>query len=307
MGLYQKYRPQTFDDVVGNEAEIESFKKALSKKTSPHTFLITGPAGCGKTTLARIAAKQLGAADISMTEINSANNRGIDTAREIIDQMQYAPLGSPVRIFIVDEVHKCTNDWQNAMLKPLEDTPDHVFFFLCTTDPGKIIAPIKSRCTEVKVVALDDTTIYKMLRRICVAEAIETIPKEIIQEVSSNCNGSPRTAMVLLEKIAGMDKVEDMKSVITMGEETERETIELCRVLLDSKSNWKQVGAIIKGIKDLDPEKVRYAVLGYMNAVLLNSGSRRAGVCIECFSDPFYNSGKAGLSLACFQVVSGGE
>lgn len=305
MNLYNKYRPTDWDEIIGNEAEIESLKKALDKKDRPHVFLFVGPSGCGKTTLAKIAAKKLGADELSISEINSANNRGIDTAREIISQMAYIPpTGSGVRIFIIDEVHKTTGDWQNAMLKPLEDTPEHVFFFLCTTNPTKLIAPLKTRCTIIKVTSLDDEAIYRLLRRTAKNEGIEK-DKEILRDIADNCSGSPRTALVLLEKIVGIEDEKMIREIISIGEEAEKEIIDLCRKLLDEKADWKSICDILKGLKDQEPEKIRYAVLGYMNSCLLSRKWHRAAVAIECFSDPFYNTGRAGLTLACFQVIAG--
>jgi len=300
--LYVRYRPQTFDDMIGNEAEIQSLEKSLSKKDRPHTYLLTGPSGCGKTTLARIAAKKLGADELSVSEINSADNRGIDTAREIIQQMTYTPLNGNIRVFIIDELHQTSKDWQNAMLKPLEDTPEHVYFFLCTTDPKKIISTIKNRCTQIKVQSQDSTELYRLLRRTAKIENLE-VSKAILEEISDNCQGSPRAALVLLEKVSAVEDEKMMKEIISMGEEAEKETIDLCRALLGT--NWKSVAEILTKLKDLDPEKVRYAVMGYMNSVVLRSGQAKAAVAIECFSEPFYSSGKAGLTLACFQVVKG--
>ena len=301
--LYNKYRPKDFDSVIGNESEVESFKNQLSKNKS-HVYLLTGPAGCGKTTLARIAANQLGANDMTITEINSSNNRGIDTAREIIDQMTYKPLGGSCRVYIIDEVHGASKDWQEAMLKPLEDTPDHIYFFLCTTDPGKLKETLKSRCTQIKVSGLNEDQLYRLLRRVAKDEGIET-SKELIQEIASNSNGSPRTALVLLEKIAEVKDEKTAREIIVMGEEAEREVIELCRGLLNNKGGWDPIAKILLNLKDTDPEKCRLAVLGYMNSVLLKSGSRQAGVVIECFGQPFWNNGKAGLTLACYQSVMG--
>lgn len=304
MSLYQKYRPETFDDVLGNESEVQSFEKMLNKKDRPHVYLLTGPSGCGKTTLARIAAKHLGADDsIATTEMNSADNRGIDTAREIIQQIGYVPpTKAGVRVFIIDELHQTSKDWQNAMLKPLEDTPKHVYFFLCTTDPKKLIAALKNRCTQIKVASQNSEDLYRYMRKITKKESLE-IPKEILEEISENCNGSPRQALVLLEKISELKDPKAMKEIISMGDAAEKETIELCRALLNSNS-WKEVSGILKKLKDQEPENVRYAVLGYMNSVLLNSGNTRAAVVIELFQDNYYSSGKAGLTLSCFQVFS---
>ena len=298
MSLYKKYRPSNFDDVIGNESQIESLKKTLSKGNPPQTYLFTGPSGCGKTTLARICARELGATDFSIREINSADNRGIDTARDIIEGLKYSLPGQRCRVFIIDELHMTTSVWQNAMLKPLEDTPKDTYFFLCTTDPGKLIKAIKTRCTEVKVNSLDSEDIYRLIKRISKKEELD-VSKDILEEISENCDGSPRKAIVLLEKIAGLDNEKKMKEIISMGEETEAEVIELCRALLNG--NWKEISGIIRELKETDQEKIRYAVLGYMNAVLLKSGKGQAGMVIENFSEPFYNMGKAGVTLAAFQ------
>ena len=144
MSLYLKYRPKDFDEMVGNDETIESLKKLIQKEDRPHTYLFTGQSGCGKTSAARICANKLGAKGHSIIEINSSNNRGIDTARDIIDQMQYKPLEGNIWVFIIDEIHQTTSVAQNALLKPLEDTTDSAYFFLCTTDPQKLIKPLKN-------------------------------------------------------------------------------------------------------------------------------------------------------------------
>jgi DNA polymerase-3 subunit gamma/tau len=301
MNLYRKYRPQTLDDLIGNEGEIESIRKTLENPDRPHTYLISGPSGCGKTTIARIFAKELKADNCSIHEINTANNRGIDTAREIEDSIQYAPVGGGVKIFIIDECHNITGVAQDALLKPLEDTPDHVYFFLCTTDPKKLKKAIHTRCTQIKVESVDSEILYKYLRKIAKKEG-KDLDKKFIEMIAENCEGSPRRALVALEQVMDMTDEDQIQSVIKFGGIEDQETIALCRALLKEKS-WKPVATILKGLKGVEPESARYAVLGYMNAVLLNSGSDKAARCIEEFREPFYNSGSAGLSLACYNTL----
>jgi DNA polymerase-3 subunit gamma/tau len=303
MSLYRKLRPDNFDDVLGNESEIESIKKFVDNKDRPHTYLFSGPSGCGKTTLARIFARSLGADDFSIHEINTANMRGIDTAREIEDQIKFAVIGSGVKVYIIDECHNITAVAQDALLKPLEDTPGHVYFFLCTTDPQKLKKAIHTRCTHVKVAPVDEDILYKYLRRICIKEE-KKIDKKFLRMVAENSKGSPRQALVTLEKVLDLEDEEQIRSIVKAGEAEEKEIIDLCRVLLKS-NEWKSVSTILKLMKGAEPEKVRYAVMGYMNSVLLNSGSEKAAVVIEEFSEPFYNSGFPGLTLACYNVIFG--
>lgn len=310
MNLYQKYRPSDFSEMEGNDSAIKSLQKSLEKENHSHVFLFTGPSGCGKTSSARIMASLVGADEIDIVEINSSNNRGIDTAREIIDQMYLMPLSGKAKAYIIDEVAKTTSDYQNAMLKPLEDTPSHVYFFLCTTDPQKLIKAIRTRCTEVSFEALPSEKIIKVLKRVCKLEGIHITP-DILESIADASDGSARKALVLLEQVSSLESEEEMEKFLKEygSFDAEPEVINLARTLLDSKSTWKQIAPLIKELqasgKMDDPEKVRFAILGYMNAVLLNGATiPRAIIALEAFSQPTYNNGKFGITLAALTVVS---
>jgi DNA polymerase III subunit gamma/tau len=302
--LYQEERPSTFDDVIGNEAEIKQLKKTLSTPNGAHAFLISGPSGCGKTTLARIAAKALGASDFSIQEINTANNRGIDTARELIERTRMASADGAPMVFIIDEVHAVTKDWQGAMLKPLEDIPEHVYWFLCTTNPEKLLPTIKTRCCPVKVVSLTEEELLKLIRGVNRKRSLG-IPIEFLSAIAKASNGSARMALTYLEKAIGIESEKELDRILAAGDETEKETIDLCRALLNG--TWKTVAPIIKDLKtrELDPEGIRHAVLGYMSAVLLsgNASADTAAWAIECFSEPFYASNFPGVVLAAWQTL----
>jgi DNA polymerase-3 subunit gamma/tau len=307
MNLYRKARPSTLADLIGNEAEIAAVTKLMESAERPHTYLISGPSGCGKTTLARILANMLGSDEFGVHEINTANNRGIDTAREIEEAMQYNVIGNGTKSYIIDECHNITAVAQDALLKPLEDTPKHVYFFLCTTNPEKLKKAIHTRCTHIKMSSVDPEVLYKYMRRLAVKEGIN-VPKEIVQSIAENCEGSPRQALVLLEKVATMENAEQMAEIVKTGAVEDADTRDLCQALLKAKS-WKPVADILKRMKtdNTEAEQIRYAVLGYMNAVLLNSGATRAAACIQEFSEPFYNAGAPLLTLACFNTVCADE
>ena len=297
--LYRKYRPQNLSEVVGNETAIKSLKSEL--ENGSHVFLLTGPAGCGKTTIARIMAKEVGAGDLSITEINSAKNRGIDTARDVEEKMRYNPGDGDALVWIFDECHKWTNDMQNAMLKPTEDTPEHCYFFLCTTDPQKLIEPLKSRCSIVNVSPLTDEEMKYLLKRTSRAEGVKLNPK-VYEKIIEIAQGGSRKALKLLAKVLRLDSDEERFSVLEkeMIAESE-ESKALCQALLKENTNFQTLAALLKKIDTDDPEKIRQGVMGYMNAVLLNGNkfNPMAAAAIQAFSQAdTYRNGKNSLTVA---------
>lgn len=296
--LYRKYRPSTLDEMVGNEATIKSLKKEL--ENGSHVFLMTGNAGCGKTTLARIIAKEVGAGELSIREINSADNRGIDTAREVMEQMRFNPSDGDSLVWILDEVHMITTAGQNAFLKALEDTPSHVYFFLCTTNPEKLIAPLKTRCSIINVKPLDDKEMQFLLKRTCRSEGVKLNP-EIIEKIISIADGGSRKALKLLAKVLYLDSDEERLEVLKSDDVAEsQETIELCRTLLNKDCSWSKVSSILKNMDTSEPEKIRMAVMGYMNSVLLSGKLNRNAICaLQAFGqNTTFNNGKFQITIA---------
>lgn len=303
MSLYHKHRPQTLDDVVGNKETVEALRADLSKPEPPHAFLFSGPTGCGKTTLGRIVASILGSKGTDFQEIDSADFRGIDTVREIRRQTQFLPLESPCRVWLIDEVHKMTNDAQNAMLKGLEDAPPHVFFVLATTEPQKLLPTIRGRCAHYPVNPLNETQTLWLLRRTVKAEGA-SLSKAVYSQIVQDSEGLPRNALQILDQVLAVPEETRLEIAKRSGEQ-QSQTIELCRALLGG-FGWAKVRNILNGLREEDPEKIRRAVLGYCNSVLLKGENIRAGWIMEQMLEPFYNTGWPGLTFACYSIVNGG-
>lgn len=298
--LYRAYRPLEFDDIVGNEEIIQSLRSVLARKEGiPSTFLFSGPSGCGKTTLARILAKRLGASGVrNLRELNISNTRGIDAARKIIENVRIRPLGGGSKVVILNECHRATVDFQNAMLEVLEEPPDKVYFILCTTDPQKLLPAVRTRCMKYEVKKLIKRQMKQLLEEVIEAEEAD-LSDEVIKGIIEVSGGSPREALVVLDSVIDIkDSKKALKAINSFAFE-EKKILELSQALLKG-FKWKEVSKILKGIKE-EPEEIRMAVLGYMGAVLLSGKvSKRASDVITLFEDSFYNSGRAGLINACF-------
>jgi DNA polymerase III gamma/tau subunit len=304
--LYVKYRPTTFEEMVGNESAIASLQKSITKKNHSHVYLLSGPSGCGKTTVARIMAKTiLGASDICINEINSSSDRGIDTAREIIQQMRYSPSDGNCMVFILDEAHMLNKLFMNAILKAIEDTPEFVYFFICTTEPAKIITTIRNRCTEIKFKSLKVEELIQVIKRVCKLEKV-TIDNEVIETIAEKADGSPRKSLVLLERLINSTEKEQKAILSESMDDEDTEIIELARVLL-AKKPWNEVNKILSKLKENnkldDAETVRYIILGYMSAVLLKSANKQAVIVMDCFKENTFSTGKFGIILASFESI----
>lgn len=299
--LYRKYRPETFNDVVGQNEALKALADMGKRGKIPHALLLTGPSGCGKTTLARILAKKLKCSSSDFVEINGADFRGIDTIRDIRRQMSAAPLGGPCRIWLIDECHQQTGPSQDSFLKVLEDTPSHVYFMLATTDPQKLKKTIVTRCTEIRCKPISKGDLQKVVKRVCELEGVE-VDSTVQEKIAEAADGSARKSLVILHAVIGLKTVEEQIAAIESAD-VKQQAIRIAQLLIKPSTKWPELAKVLAAVEE-DPETLRYMVLGYCRTVLLKSGDPRAAMIMEQFRDNFYDSKASGLALACWNVLN---
>lgn len=304
MSLDSDYRPRNLNEVYGNKALKSSLGTILKKpkKVIPHVYLFTGPKGCGKTSLGRIVANHLKCNPFEFQEIDAAVYGKVEEARELAKNVHYPPMKGDVRIWFMDEAHRLTDKSQEALLKTLEEPPEHAFFIFSTTDPQKLIKTFKDRCTIFEVKPLSDDEMLEMLEEVVEGEE-KKVPADVLKRIVNDAQGHPRAALKQLERVIDLPSKE-MLAAAEQSAESEAQIIDLCRALLDPKSKWESIAKIISTLST-EPETSRYAILGYCNQVLLKSDNPRAWLIIDCFSENTYNTGKVGITKAAYSVVCG--
>jgi DNA polymerase III subunit gamma/tau len=284
--LDTKYRPQTLDEIYGNELLKESLQTILAReKDIPNAFLFQGPAGTGKTSLGRIVAKALDCSDLDYYELNIGDTRGIDAARQLINNARYKPLGGKVKIFCLNEVHMANKEFFNALLTTMEEPPPHLKFILCTTEPNKIISTIRQRCRTFETKPITQPLIRKLLKEVLFKENIEDFPQEALQKISDLAQGSPRQALNLLDKV--IDIPENVQVLKVLDEELEvikqEATIRDLFISLLKKNNWQEVSKILSGITDTNYESMRIYIRNASASELLKKDNLQAAIILECF------------------------
>ncbi len=223
MALYRKYRPATFAEVVGQEHVTEPLSTALTAGRINHAYLFSGPRGCGKTSSARILARSLnceqgptatpcgvcdscvglapnGSGSIDVVELDAASHGGVDDTRELRDRAFYAPAQSRYRVFIVDEAHMVTTAGFNALLKIVEEPPDHLIFVFATTEPEKVLPTIRSRTHHYPFRLLAPRTMRGLVERICAQEDV-VVDDAVFPLVIRAGGGSPRDTLSVLDQL----------------------------------------------------------------------------------------------------------
>jgi len=247
--LPRKYRPQKFSEVVGQELITETLKNAIKTGRVAHAYIFAGPRGVGKTTTARIVAKALNCQSPAdgepcnqcpqcleitkgihpdVIEVDAASNRGIEQIRELREAVHYAPAKGKKKVYIIDEFHMLTKEAFNALLKTLEEPPEHVLFILATTEIDKIPATILSRCQKFIFRRVPEEILVKTLSQICQKEEVE-FEEEALRLIAIYSEGCVRDAESLLEQAIalGKGKVETKQVSELLGILTGREVREL--------------------------------------------------------------------------------
>lgn len=224
--LYRKWRPQSFDDVVGQEHVTTTLKNQISTGRIGHAYLFVGSRGCGKTTSARIFAKEINIAQLDpknprtqqiaaaiaegrsldLIEIDAASHTGVDDIREIRDRVAFQPSELKYKVYIIDEVHMLSTAAFNALLKTLEEPPPHVVFILATTDPQKIPATVLSRCQRFNFKRVPVDKIVTRLRKLCEGEGIDA-DDHALRLIARHATGALRDAESLLDQLASSNSL----------------------------------------------------------------------------------------------------
>ncbi|MEC3975145.1 DNA polymerase III subunit gamma and tau [Amycolatopsis sp. H20-H5] len=242
LALYRKYRPATFAEVVGQEHVTEPLRTALTAGRINHAYLFSGPRGCGKTSSARIMARSLncakgptpdpcgecnsckalapeGPGSIDVTELDAASHGGVDDARELRDKAFYAPADARYRVFIIDEAHMVTTQGFNALLKIVEEPPEHVIFIFATTEPDKVLATIRSRTHHYPFRLIPPGAMRALLERNVAAEGAK-VEAAVYPLVIRAGGGSARDTQSVLDQLlagAGPDGIDYSRAVALLG------------------------------------------------------------------------------------------
>lgn len=300
--LYRKYRPKTFDEVVGQDVVITTLKNSISNDKISHAYLFSGPRGCGKTSIAKIFAKMVNCKNLTdlklcnqcvcctqqndqnldIIEMDAASNNGVDEIREINNKVNLVPSLGKYKVYIIDEVHMLTIGAFNALLKTLEEPPAHAIFILATTDPHKVPITILSRCQKFEFKKIGEETIAKKISKICENENI-SITDDAIREISRLGDGSLRDTLSILDQVISYAQnnitISDVHEV--NGTVSQNEISNLIEFIINDElssainiiNSYNENGKSIIKITEEIILYLRNAILAKTNSALINDST----------------------------------
>ncbi|MBR5997054.1 MAG: DNA polymerase III subunit gamma/tau [Bacilli bacterium] len=303
--LYRTYRPSTFEEVAGQEHIVKTLKNALATRKLAHAYLFAGPRGTGKTTMAKLLAKALNCDEgigcqcnecknckaiidgthPDVIELDAASNNGVDEIRELIDKVKYGTILGCYKVYIIDEVHMLSTGAFNALLKTLEEPPEHVIFILATTEPHKILPTILSRCQRYDFTKLSDDDINNRLRSVLEKEGI-AYNEEAIKIIISLADGGMRDALSILDQVLAYSgnklEVQDILDIFAL--ESKEEKIALLNSIIS-----KDVSDVLQRINryvslGTDIKRLTDDLLLILKDILIYQSSRNID-CLEILTE----------------------
>ena len=303
--LYRTYRPSTFEEVAGQEHIVKTLKNALATGKLAHAYLFAGPRGTGKTTMAKLLAKALNCDEgighqcnecknckaiiegthPDVLELDAASNNGVDEIRELIDKVKYGTILGRYKVYIIDEVHMLSTGAFNALLKTLEEPPEHVIFILATTEPHKILPTILSRCQRYDFTKLSDKDIKERIKSVLEKEGV-SYNEEAVDIIISLADGGMRDALSILDQVLAYSgnklDVKDILAIFAL--ESKEEKIALLNAIIQ-----KDVADVLKRIEryvylGTDIKRLTDDLLLILKDILIYQSSRNTS-CLEVLNE----------------------
>lgn len=305
--LHLKYRPTRLADVLGQDAVVRSLESALEMRARPHCYLFTGPAGTGKTTLARITADEVGVDSTSIIEVDAASNNGVDDMRRLTAGLVYQGFGeSPSKAILMNECQRLSAQAWDALLTTTEEPPPHAYFMFTSTHPAKIPAAMVTRCQVYHLKPLRRDDVGAILEHVCDAEKFDTRGK-VLDMIVDASGGSMRAALTMLAKVHALENLDDVADLLAQPLE-DAEVIDLCRMLVSRKLTWKGLCDTLAKMGDnVQPETIRIIICAYLSKCLLGARSERDAKelldMLRQFDQPFDPTTKLAPLLVAFGRV----
>lgn len=296
--LARKWRPKLFKDVVAQNHVTATLKNSIINKKVAHAYLLTGTRGVGKTTLARIFSKALmcpneengepclkcdvcisidNNTSMDYLELDGASNNGVSEIREIVDNVQYLPVSSPYKVYVIDEVHMLSTSAFNALLKTLEEPPKHVVFVFATTNPDKLLSTVISRCQKLDLKNVEQDIIFDYLTFISKEEKISFETSDILRAIATFANGSIRDSLSLLDQVISLSTgiqitEEDLSLSLGLAKTSSLDNLILSILACDKNSTLDFFSEILK--ENVNLKNLGLQILDRLYLILLTSDQR---------------------------------